>query len=172
VVSSVGWLDLDPITQLGMVTPDLDAAIRRDFDRRPRATWAGWTYGPDLLAWQRVNGKPAWFELNLAVSGTTPQLEFVEPGDADTSLRRMLAERGHALHHVGIIVDDFAAESARLQKLGITELEAGGGHGLDGDGAFGYFDTVALCGVIVELIEPPARRPAPQRTYRGEEKQR
>jgi hypothetical protein len=84
----------------------------------------------------------------------------------------MLAERGHALHHVGIIVDDFAAESARLQKLGITELEAGGGHGLDGDGAFGYFDTVALCGVIVELIEPPARRPAPQRTYRGEEKQR
>jgi hypothetical protein len=171
-VSSIGWLGLSPITQLGMVTPRLEAAIRRDLERRPDATWAGWTYGPDMLGWQRVNGTPARYELNLAVSATNPQLEFVQPGDADTSLRRMLSQRGHALHHVGIIVDDFAAESARLQGLGIAELEAGGGHGLDGDGAFGYFDTVDLCGVIVELIEPPARRPTPHRTYRAGEDHR
>jgi hypothetical protein len=172
MVSSVGWLGLDPITQLGMVTPDLDAAIRDDLGRRPDAMWSGWTYGPDLLTWQRINGRPGRYELKLAVSATNPQLEYVEPGDADTSLRRKLAEHGRSLHHVGIIVDDFAAESLRLQELGIAELEAGGGHGLDGDGAFGYFDTVALCGVIVELIQPPSRRPAPHRTYSAEESRR
>lgn len=167
-MNSVGWLGLDPVMQLGIVTPDLREAIRRDLGRRPEATWSGWTYGPDLLTWQRVNGRPARYKLTLAVSGTNPQLEFIEPGDADTSLARALAERGQALHHVGIIVEDYAAEGARLSALGIEELEAGGGHGLDGDGAFGYFDTVAACGVIIELIQPPARRPAPHRTFSSE----
>ncbi|HKC30036.1 MAG TPA: VOC family protein [Jatrophihabitans sp.] len=165
MVSPLGWLGLDPVTQLGIVTTDVDAAVERDLERRPGATWAGWTYGPHMLSWQRIDGRPASFEFTLAVSGANPQLEFVDPGTADTSLRRLLERHGTSLHHVGVIVEDFAAERARLQQLGIAELEAGGGHGMDGDGAFGYFDTVELCGVIVELIEPPARRPAPHRTY-------
>ena len=56
MVSSFGWLGLDPITQLGMVTPHLGAAIRRDLHRRPDTTWAGWTYRPDLLGWQDDDG--------------------------------------------------------------------------------------------------------------------
>lgn len=164
-MNETGWLGLHPVTQFGVVTPDLDAAIARDLELRPHALWTGWTYGPDLLSWQRIGGQPATYTMNLAVSGTNPQLEFVQPLGAHTSLWRRLEAGGHSLHHMGILVNDFDRESARLRTLGVSELEAGGGHGLDGDGAFGYFDTVALCGIIIEIIQPPARRPAPHRLF-------
>ena len=39
--------------------------------------------------------------------------------------------------------------------------QTGGGYGLDGDGGYAYFDTVASFGVILELIEVPKRRREP-----------
>lgn len=171
-MSSASWLDLGRVFQLGVVTASLDASIHNDLELRPDATWTSWTYGPEFLRWQRIGGAPGEYQMTLAISGTDPQLELIVPEAGDTSLARFAASQGSGLHHVGIRVDDFAAESARLRGLGIAELEAGGGHGLDGDGAFGYFDTTDRCGVIVELIEPPRRRPAPHRTYsNGEARQ-
>jgi methylmalonyl-CoA/ethylmalonyl-CoA epimerase len=161
MVNEDGWLGLGPIAQLGVVTPDLDAAIASARITSPDASWLGWTYGPDLLAWQRIGASAASYQMRLAISGSNPQLEFVQPLDSSTSLSRKLAADGQSLHHVGIFVSSFEAESARLRAHGIEQLESGGGHGVDGDGAFGYFDTRALFGVIIELIEPCRQRPEP-----------
>jgi hypothetical protein len=162
MVSETGWLGLGPIVQLGVVTPDLDAAIASARLTAPEATWLGWTYGPNLLAWQRIGSSAATYQMRLAISGSNPQLELVQPLDDSTSLSRKLAADGQSLHHVGIFVSSFEAESARLRDRGIEQLESGGGHGVDGDGAFGYFDTTDLYGVITELIEPCRQRPEPE----------
>lgn len=162
-----GWLGLGPIAQLGVVTHDLDAAVAAAPRAQPDAVWLEWTYGPDFLGWQRVGGQAEPYRMRLAVSGSDPQLEYVQPLAGQTSLARKLAADGQSLHHVGILVEDYVAESARLAGLGIAELESGGGHGLDGDGAFGYFDTFAFCGVVVELIQPPRRRPDPHAIVRA-----
>jgi methylmalonyl-CoA/ethylmalonyl-CoA epimerase len=163
-----GWLGLGPVHQIGVVTEDLDRSIAR---RRPSPTeWKGWVYDAGFLGWQQIAGTPASYSMRLAVSGTNPQLELVQPTGGDTSLSRALEQAqarrsgpgvAEALHHLGLFVGDFEGERSRLESLGIRCIESGGGHGLDGDGSFGYFDTVAEMGVLVELIEPPARRPAP-----------
>jgi methylmalonyl-CoA/ethylmalonyl-CoA epimerase len=158
------WLGLGPVFQFGVVTDDLDRAVASTRAAEPTAVWSSWTYGPHLLTWQRIGREETAFSLRLAISGTNPQMEFLQPLDERTSFARKLAADGQSLHHLGIYVSDFAAESARLLGLGVEPLESGGGHGIDGDGAFGYFDTVGLCGTIIELIERPARRREPDRT--------
>jgi methylmalonyl-CoA/ethylmalonyl-CoA epimerase len=181
VVSStaLGWLGLGPIHQIGIVTEDLDRSIARRRQTGPTSVWNGWTYGPDFVQWQRIGAAAAAFEIRLAVSGNNPQLELMQPLAGDTSLSRTLSaarSRGlpegsdvfEALHHLGLFVTDFAGESDRLLGMGIRRLESGGGHGLDGDGSFGYFDTTDQLGVFVELIQPPARRPAPHFVVGGD----
>jgi methylmalonyl-CoA/ethylmalonyl-CoA epimerase len=159
------WLGLGPVFQFGVVTDDIEQAVARTRATAPDSVWSSWTYGPDLLKWQRIGPDQAAFSLRLAITGTNPQMEFLQPLDDHTSFARKLAADGQSLHHVGILVSDFAAESARLIDLGIEALESAGGHGVDGDGAFGYFDTVALCGVLIELIERPAQRREPHRLF-------
>jgi methylmalonyl-CoA/ethylmalonyl-CoA epimerase len=163
-----GWLGLGPLGQIGVVTADLDAAIDRRRRLQPAADWRCWTYDQNFLGWQRIGERAVPWSIRLAISGVNPQLELVQPLHGDTSLARKLARDGESIHHVGIFVDDFAAEADRLAAMGIARLESGGGHGLDGDGAFGYFDTTDICGVIVELIESPARRPAPHKSFAAE----
>ena len=170
-----GWLGLGPVHQIAVVTEDLDRSIARRQTDEAASEWRGWVYDADLLGWQQIDGVAAVYSMRVAVAGTNPQLELVQPTGGDTSLSRVLAgaqragagtarRPGHVtetLHHLGLFVDDFEAEQRRLTRLGIPCLESGGGHGLDGDGCFGYFDTVDRFGVLVELIQPPARRPEP-----------
>ena len=49
-----------------------------------------------------------------------------------------------------------------MRTAGYELVQSGSGYGLDGDGAYGYFDTTAALHVYTELIEPPARRPPPE----------
>jgi hypothetical protein len=176
--AELGWLGLGPIHQLGIVTEDLDRSIGRRRRSVPDSVWRGWTYGPGFLRWQRVGAIAAEFEMRLAISGSNPQLELMQPTGGESSLSTTLraaraaagpadGEVVEALHHLGLFVTDFAAERDRLAGLGIPCLESGGGHGLDGDGSFGYFDTRDQVGVLVELIQPPRRRPEPEFVVRG-----
>ena len=44
-------------------------------------------------------------------------------------------------------------------------LQSARGYGLDGDGGFAYLDTIDDVRIIVELLEFPARRREPERTW-------
>jgi hypothetical protein len=71
-----------------------------------------------------------------------------------------LDRHGPGVQHVAYFVDSFDDAREELDRNGCPMVQGGGGHGLDGDGAFGYFDTTSMLGVWLEIIEPPARRAA------------
>ena len=64
-------------------------------------------------------------------------------------------------------VPDLGAAVRDMERRGHAVLQSGSGYGLDGDGGFAYLDTAALLGVILELIEVPARRPPPEAVVPG-----
>ena len=54
---------------------------------------------------------------------------------------------------------------ARWRRRLSASCRAARGYGLDGDGGFAYLDTIDDVGMIVELIEFPARRREPEGTW-------
>jgi hypothetical protein len=73
-----------------------------------------------------------------------------------------LDQRGEGLHHLGYYVDDVDTEIARMAALGYPLLQSGRGFGVDGDGAYAYFDSEAGLGCIVEAILLPRQMPEPE----------
>jgi hypothetical protein len=53
-----------------------------------------------------------------------------------------------------------------MAERGFSMIQSGRGFGLNGDGAFAYFDTVASFGYTVEARELPAARRQPEQVWR------
>lgn len=149
------------IDQVGILVRDLDAALERYRDVLGGEPWRIWTYGPHTVPALEYRGDDGAFEMRVALSSTTPQIELIEPVRGPSIYDEWLRGRGEGLHHVGAFADDLDAGIARMRRRGFEVLQSGYGYGLDGDGAFVYFDTVDELGVILELIQVPARRRDP-----------
>jgi hypothetical protein len=59
-----------------------------------------------------------------------------------------------------------------MLDAGYQPIQRGEGYGVDGDGAFAYFDTTNALGVIIELIELPKQRRPPLRIQQIDFEQR
>jgi catechol 2,3-dioxygenase-like lactoylglutathione lyase family enzyme len=146
--------------QIGIVVTNLDQALEAYTDGLGIEPWIGWMYDEHLLARRSLRVEEGRYTMRLAVHGANPQLELLEPIDGPSIFHEFLDARGPGLHHVAYFVPSFTAAEARLSRLGFPLVQSGGGHGLGGDGAFGYFDACAALGIYIECIEPPkARRP-------------
>jgi catechol 2,3-dioxygenase-like lactoylglutathione lyase family enzyme len=151
--------------QIGIVVPDLDAAMA-DFTRKlGLGPWAIWDYVPPFLPRREFHGRPGTFSMRAGFAGTGPQVELIEPLEGPSVWHEFLATRGRGIHHLAFFVPSFEQAAAELRQLGAGLLMSGGGHGLDGDGIFGYFDTEPWFGFVVEAIQHPARRPPPSRMF-------
>jgi len=153
------------IDQIGIVVRDLDAALPRYDAAMGGAPWRGWTYGPELLVAQEYRGRASAFEMRIALSSSTPQIELIQPLRGPSLYHEWLEDHGDGFHHVGTWVPDLAAATERMRGHGFELLQLGRGFGLDGDGGFAYFDAADPLGTILELIEVPARRREPQRVW-------
>ena len=76
-----------------------------------------------------------------------------------------MARCGEGLHHLGYYVDDIEAAVAAMAERGYAVLQAGRGFGVDGDGAYAYFDTERDFGCVLEAIVGPRLMPEPERTF-------
>jgi len=151
------------IFQVGFVVADLDASLRAFARSFGLSSWLGWNYDGELLGWRSFEGEPAEFSMRLAIAGEGPQVELIEAVDGPDVYSGWLAEGEPArLHHFGFVVDSFEATRERLQAEGAPLVMAAGGHGIDGDGAFGYFDTRGSgTGLWTEVIQPARERRVP-----------
>lgn len=153
------------LDQIGFVVPDLELAMEDFSANLGIGPWAIWEYVPPYLGWREYRGRPGSFSMRAAFAGSRPQVELIEPIEGPSIWHEFLEQRGVGIHHLAFFVDSFADTRAKLADLGIEMVMAGGGHGLDGDGAFGYFDAEARFGFVLEAIQHPARRRPPARLH-------
>lgn len=153
-----------PFHQVAYVVADLDSAVRHWADVLGVGPWSVWTVGPDVTFDAHYAEEPARFTFRhaLAWSGEM-QLELVEPVSGPSIFADQLASSGQGLNHIGRLVDDREAERAALIAAGYRAVQ-GASFGESRDGRFEYFrapDGSAL----IELIQPPTRRFAPDYVY-------
>ena len=147
------------VGQIGIAVRDLDAALESWAGAGP---WHVYTYGPDTVPRLRYRGGPGRFTVRLALNFQTPQLELVEPLVGPSIYDGWLEQHGESVHHLAVIVDSLDEAIAVMEEDGFEAVQVGAGYGLDGDGGFAYFDTVARLGFFLEVIEVPRRRREPE----------
>lgn len=154
---------LRSIDQVAVVVRDIDAAMKRYATELGIGPWEVYTYGPHRCSTMTFRGKdqPYTMKLALAMVGDT-QYELIEPLEGPSTYHEFLEQHGEGLHHLGYIVENIDAEIARMAALGYPLLQSGRGFGLEGDGAYAYFDSDAGFGCIIEAITPPLKMPEPE----------
>jgi len=154
------------INQVALFVEDLDEAVRRYWERFGIGPWRIYTYQRPLLKEMTYRGRPQDYRMRLALAQMGDMmLELIQPLSDENVYTEHLREKGPGLHHVGVVVPSVDAAVAEAAKSGIPVLQSGRGHGLKGDGAFAYMDTQDLLGMIVEFIEFPKERVAPEAVF-------
>jgi hypothetical protein len=149
-----------PPDQLGFVTADLAATVAALTQAWGCGPWDVHEYTSHTLRHRSYRGSPGTFESrNAVIPGG--RLGVVQPVTGPSVHADTLDRRGAGLAYVTWFVADLAAVSEHMARAGIAEAMRGGGHGLDGDGEFAYFDTVGLLGIYSQYAVAPARRREP-----------
>jgi methylmalonyl-CoA/ethylmalonyl-CoA epimerase len=153
------------VFQIAFVVRDLDAALERYTRVLGGAPCRIFTFSAAIHREAVYRGSPTDFSVRLALNGTSPQYELIEPVSGAGVHGAWLDERGEGFHHVGVIVESVAATVERMAAAGYETIQTGSGFGAAGDGTYAYFDTAADLGFLVEAVEPPERMPDPDRTW-------
>jgi hypothetical protein len=148
--------------QIGYVVRDLDAAMARYRQAWGVGRWTVRRHDEATTPTTTYCGAPGRFSMRLALSDVAPVVELIEPLTGPSAYDAWIEEHGDSIHHFGFVVASLDAMVAPMEAAGYPLVQSGRGYGLDGDGAYGYFDTTADLRVFTELIEPPARRSPPE----------
>jgi methylmalonyl-CoA/ethylmalonyl-CoA epimerase len=150
-----------PPDQVAYVVADLEEGVRRLGPRLGVSRWLGWRYTADYLPQRIFRGQPGDFESHGVIPEYGPSLEIIAPLGGRSVFTEFLDAHGPGLHHLGYFVPSVDAERERLVAQGLSEVQYGGGHGMDGDGRISFFETLDCAVSYIELIEPPRRRYPP-----------
>jgi hypothetical protein len=163
--STDGARPIARVDQVCFLVEDIDAGIAAYSELFDTAHWRGYRYSPDTLPALGYRGGPGRFSFWVALSDCDPQIELIQSLEGPSIYTEWIERHGFGFHHVGHFTTNLAADTAALTARGMTVSQWGRGYGLDGDGGFVYLDSLAQLGVVVELIEIPKRRRAPDREW-------
>jgi len=154
------------IAQVALVVADLEAAVEHYWHQFGVGPWSFYTYQRPLLRGMSYHGEPADYAMRLALANADAlRIELIQVLHGQTVYADHIAAHGYGVHHLGVLVPDMQMALAQARQAGYAVLQEGYGFGLDGDGHFAYIDTKAELGVMLELIERPARRVEPDKVY-------
>lgn len=108
------------IAQMAYVVEDMEAAI--DWWVRDQRTGPWFLLDSFLAADHVYRGAPSTADVRIAMAFAGHMLiELIQPKDAAPSVyREMIERRGYGFHHVGIAVEDVAAEIPAYLERGYT----------------------------------------------------
>jgi methylmalonyl-CoA/ethylmalonyl-CoA epimerase len=149
------------VGQVGIVVRDLERALECYSARWGLGPWAGYVYGPATVPQLTYRGEPGRYSMRLALAGASPQVELLQPLEGPSIYHEWLESRPPGLHHLAVIVESLAGAIESMAGAGYDLLQSGYGYGLDGDGGYAYFDTEKDFDLVLEAIEVPKRRRAP-----------
>jgi len=154
------------IDQVALVVEDLDEAVRRYWERFGIGPWRIYTYQPPLVKDMTYRGRRFDYRMRLALAQMGDvMIELIQPLSEENVYTEHLKQKGPGLHHIGIVVPSVPEAVAEAAKSGLEVVQSGRGYGLNGDGAYAYMDTQDLLGMIVEFIEFPKERVAPEAVF-------
>jgi methylmalonyl-CoA/ethylmalonyl-CoA epimerase len=154
------------VDQVAVVVRDLDAAMKLYSDKLGIGPWDVYTYGSHRMHTMTFRGERRPYVMKLALAFVGPTMyELIEPIEGPNIYEEFLAERGEGLHHLGYYVGSIDAAIDEMAAQGYALLQSGRGFGVNGDGAYAYFDTERDLGCIVEAIELPSAMPEPEYRY-------
>ncbi len=160
-------LPFGKIDQVCVVTPDLRRAMEQYRSLLGLEPWRILGFGPDTVRRLTYRGRPATYRMLVAFAQLgSLQYELIQPLEGPTIYHEFLERNpGGGIHHFGVWVPSLEAAVAQARALGFAEIQGGRGTGLGDDGGFAYLDTESALGAILELIEVPRERRAPQEVY-------
>jgi len=144
--------------QMAYVVHDLEPAVQRMGRLMGIPFWNVWNYDGAYVPRRYYLGEEADYASVVAMPAYGPALEIIQPLTGPSIYTTFLDDRGPGLHHLGYYVPSVADARAHFAALGVDEVLSGGGHGVDGDGEYAFFDVRETVGSYLEMIEAPARR--------------
>jgi hypothetical protein len=154
---------LPPPDQMGFVTDDLERTARELGRLWEIESWAVHEYSGEVLAHRWFRGEPGTFASRNAVA-PGGRIGIVQPLAGPSVHLEALDRCGPGAAYLTWFVTDLGRVEERMARLGVEEVMRGGGHGLDADGEFVYFDTVATLGLYTQYTVAPRRRRPPSGT--------
>jgi hypothetical protein len=157
-----------PVGQLALVVPDVEASIRAYWTLLGIGPWRVYTVGGPHLRGVLYRGEPASFKIRygLAMSGSLT-MEVIQPLEGPSIWHEFLEGRGASLHHMAFYVPDFERAASRMQGHGWVAVQTGDGFGRTRDGRFAYYEHGDDVGCLVEIVQAPTERDAPELVYPG-----
>ena len=154
------------VDQVAILVPDLDEAVKNWHALLGVGPWAIYTFSKPTVKNMSYHGEPATPVFRVAFGQVGPlRIELIQPLEGDTIYADFIAEHGYGMHHIGILTEDMDTALAQAREAGLEVIQEGSEYGLDGTGHYAYFDTEALIGMAIELIELPKQRAAPEAIY-------
>lgn len=162
----LGTSGMKAVDQICVLVRDLDASMKHYSEQLGIGPWDVYTYGPHRLHSMTFRGGEGTYVMRLALAyvGAT-MYELIESTTGPSIYEEFLADRGEGLHHLGYFVPDIDLEIAAMAAKGYAVLQSGRGFGVDGDGAYAYFDTERDLGCVVEAIEEARQMPPADYVY-------
>ena len=153
--------------QVAFVVRDLEASAKIWWEVLRIGPWTAWEYTPAFLKEMTYKGQAAQFGLKHALAWKDGvQFELVQPTTGPSIFADQLHSAGEGLNHIGIhVMEDHAEAVEEILASGFSCIQSAKGFGANGDGAFAYFTSPRLNGLILELIGPPAVRREPLFVY-------
>jgi catechol 2,3-dioxygenase-like lactoylglutathione lyase family enzyme len=156
---------LGRVGQLGIVVRDIQASMEHYWNILGIGPWKVYTNGPHLRN-VTYYGRPASYRVRVALAHTdSVVVELIQYLEGDSIHRDFLTDQGEGVEHVGVYVPDLDEPLTRLRGQGMSVLQSADGLGAVGDGRYAYMDTRSTLGTILELIQAPSQRVAPELTY-------
>jgi len=137
--------------QIGIVVPDVEAAVRRYQDVYGIGGWRIMDIGSENAEDVRLHGRPVAWKSKIAITMVgTVMWELIQPVDEDDLFGRFLAERGGigGVHHIAVSTPDFQKIVQDHNERGNESILSGRFSGVE----VHYLDTERELGVILEVF--------------------
>jgi methylmalonyl-CoA/ethylmalonyl-CoA epimerase len=140
------------VGQIGIVVPDLDAAIRAWEEGYGIGPWNRFELRPEDCRDVRVDGEPAEWRARAATAMIGPvMIELIAPVREDDMFGRFLREHGPGVHHIAMRTPDYDATVAAGTASGRELHLTGEFTGI----AVSYLPTREDLGTIIEVFRMP-----------------
>jgi catechol 2,3-dioxygenase-like lactoylglutathione lyase family enzyme len=149
------------ITQVAVVTKDIDASARRWAALLGVETPSISVTAPGNEVHMMYRGKPSNSRAKLAfLKAGQVTVELIQPLGPNTSWKKFLDEHGEGVHHIAFNVQNLERSESELKALGYEQIHTGRWErdGVKGNGDYAYFDSTKDLGLMIELLHSDGKQ--------------